>query len=275
MSEATAGGQGRGARLAHEARLLLGHWRRPNRFAPPLPLLTMALAALVIALALWVAGHWFDERLIRWARTAPPAVVRFFAFITNLGASGWMWIVGLPLAGFAMLARGQGRGPRIDAGLLVIAQRALFLLASIGVSGIAAQIVKQIVGRGRPKLLDELGPFHFDAFALRSTYASFPSGHAATAFAVAVALAWFLPRWRLPLFLLAAAIAASRVMVGAHYPSDVIAGAFLGTLSAMFVARAFARRGIAFVWLDPGLRVRGRGLAAAAARALLSRKAAS
>ena len=275
MSEATAGGQGRGARLAHEARLLLGHWRRPNRFAPPLPLLAVAISALVVALAVWIAGHWFDERLIRWARTAPPALVRFSAIITDIGTSGWMWIVGLPLAGFAMLARGQGRGPRIDAGLLVIAQRTLFLLAAIGVSGLAAQIVKQIVGRGRPKLLDELGPFHFDAFSLRSTYASFPSGHSTTAFAAAVALAYFLPRWRIPLLILAAAIAVSRVMVGAHYPSDVIAGAFLGTLSAMFVARAFARRGIAFVWLDPGLRARGRGLAAAAARALFSRKVAA
>ncbi len=275
MSETTAGGQGRGARLAHEARLLLGHWRRPNRFAPPLPLLAVAVAALVVALAVWIAGHWFDERLIRWARTAPPALVRFFTVITDIGTSGWMWVVGLPIAAFAMLARGQGRGARLDAGLLVIAQRALYLLATLAVSGLAAQIIKQIVGRGRPKLLDELGPFSFDAFSLRSTYASFPSGHATTAFAAAVALAYFLPRWRVALLLLAAAIAVSRVMVGAHYPSDVIAGAFLGTLSAMFVARAFARRGIAFVWLDRGLRARGRGLAAAAARALLSRKVAA
>lgn len=275
MSETTAGGQGRGARLAHEARLLLGHWRRPNRFAPPLPLLAVAVAALVVALAVWIAGHWFDERLIRWARTAPPALVRFFTVITDIGTSGWMWVVGLPIAAFAMLARGQGRGARLDAGLLVIAQRALYLLATLAVSGLAAQIIKQIVGRGRPKLLDELGPFSFDAFSLRSTYASFPSGHATTAFAAAVALAYFLPRWRVPLLVLAAAIAVSRVMVGAHYPSDVIAGAFLGTLSAMFVARAFARRGIAFVWLDRGLRARGRGLAAAAARALFSRKVAA
>lgn len=264
--------EGRGARLAHEARLLAGHWRKPNRFAPPLPVLGLALAALALALAVWVAGHWFDERLIRLARGAPPAFVRAARIFTDIGTSGWMWVVGLPLAGVAMLARGQGRGARIDAGLLVIAQRAIYLLATLAASGLAAQIIKQIVGRGRPRLLDQFGPFVFDSFTLRSTYASFPSGHSTTAFAAAVALAYFLPRWRIPLLLLAAGVACSRVIVGAHYPSDVIAGSFLGALSAMLVARAFARRGIAFVWLDRGLRPRGRGLAKAAARALLSGK---
>lgn len=268
----TSGATGSGARLARELRLLVGHWRKPNRFAPSLPLLTVALSALAVALAVWVAGHWFDERLIRLAREAPTGLVRAARVLTDLGTSGWMWLVGLPVAAFALLARGQGRGGRIDAGLLVIAQRALYLLAALAVSGVAAQIIKQIVGRGRPRLLDEFGPFVFDSFTLRSTYASFPSGHSTTAFAAAVALSYFLPRWRLPLLLLAAAIAVSRVIVGAHYPSDVIAGSFLGALSAIFVARAFARRGIAFVWLDRGLRPRGRGLAMAAARSLLTGK---
>ncbi|MBL8587623.1 MAG: phosphatase PAP2 family protein [Methylobacteriaceae bacterium] len=265
---------GHGRRLAHELRQLLGHWRRPSREAPALPLAGVLAALFATALAVWFAGHFFDERLIRAARELPPGVVRLFALLTDIGTSGWMWLVGLPVAAFAMLARGQGRGARVDAGLLAIAQRALYLLATLAVSGLAAQIVKQIVGRGRPKLLDELGPFHFDAFALRSTYASFPSGHSTTAFAAAIALSFFLPRWRAPLLLLAIGIAVSRVVVGAHYPSDVIAGAFVGSLSALFVARAFARRGIAFVWRGDGLAVRGRRFAREAARALMSGSAA-
>jgi undecaprenyl-diphosphatase len=58
---------------------------------------------------------------------------------------------------------------------------------------------------------------------------SMPSGHAATAFAGAVALAFLWKRAAPLFFLLSTAIAFSRVYVGVHYPGDVLAGAALGT----------------------------------------------
>jgi undecaprenyl-diphosphatase len=57
---------------------------------------------------------------------------------------------------------------------------------------------------------------------------SLPSGHAATSFAGAVVLTYFLPRSAPYVFLLAVSIAFSRIYVGVHYPSDVVAGAALG-----------------------------------------------
>jgi undecaprenyl-diphosphatase len=61
---------------------------------------------------------------------------------------------------------------------------------------------------------------------------AFPSGHSATAFACATVIAWEAPRLRIPAFVLAAAIAWSRVYVGVHWPLDVLGGAALGVLVA-------------------------------------------
>jgi membrane-associated phospholipid phosphatase len=69
---------------------------------------------------------------------------------------------------------------------------------------------------------------------------SFPSGHAAMAFACATVLAWWDPRLAVPAFVLAAAIAWSRVYVGVHWPLDVLGGAVLGVLVAIALLRLAA-----------------------------------
>jgi undecaprenyl-diphosphatase len=89
--------------------------------------------------------------------------------------------------------------------------------------------IKALVGRDRPPVHDArpkaLVPVPHDG--------SFPSGHAATSFAAATTLTFAFPRLAPALFVLAAAVAFSRVYVGVHYPLDVLVGAVLGVLVAI------------------------------------------
>jgi undecaprenyl-diphosphatase len=101
--------------------------------------------------------------------------------------------------------------------------------------------LKSLINRPRPPLRYPepmtLVPLPHDA--------SFPSGHAATSFAAATMLAFAFPRLAPFLYVLAAAVAFSRVYVGVHYPLDVLGGAALGVLIAIalgFLIRRGARR---------------------------------
>ena len=116
-----------------------------------------------------------------------------------------------------------------------------FIFAAVGASGLVVDLLKILVGRTRPKLLFADGTYDVTWFGLRADHWSFPSGHAATAAALMTAL-WCL--WPRPLWLYvagAALIAASRVITGQHFLSDVVAGAAIGVL----VTRAIA------AWLLP------------------------
>jgi undecaprenyl-diphosphatase len=77
-----------------------------------------------------------------------------------------------------------------------------------------------------------------------------PSGHATTAAAAAIAIGALWPRSRGVMWFYALLIMVSRVVVLAHHPSDVIAGALVGIVGALWVRRWFAARYLAFSPLD-------------------------
>ena len=100
----------------------------------------------------------------------------------------------------------------------------LLTASSVWTADLLALVIKAGVERRRPSLsVPQADPL------LGAGGWSFPSGHAATAFAGAVSLSYLWRRGAPLFFLLAAAIAFSRVYVGVHYPGDVLAGAALGT----------------------------------------------
>ncbi len=89
-------------------------------------------------------------------------------------------------------------------------------------------------------------PFTYMPFAWRPEYASLPSGHATTVAAAAMAIGAIWPRARPVMWLYALVIMFSRVVVLAHHPSDVIAGALVGVVGAELVRRSFAARRLVF-----------------------------
>jgi len=105
---------------------------------------------------------------------------------------------------------------------------------AVAASGVLIQVIKHIIGRPRPKILEAfgftLGP------SLIPGFDSFPSGHATSSFAFAYTLSSFFPWMRYLLYGYALLVSISRIYVGAHFPSDVFAGIIIGTWTGRMVA---------------------------------------
>jgi membrane-associated phospholipid phosphatase len=205
---------------------------------------------LAIAAGIAVAGFLFlmmtiDAAAIRGVRYVPRWIVSFFDDITEYGKSGWfLWPLGLLFIALAALPPVLTRfSQRVLAAIMV---RVGFLFTAIAVPGLFVTIVKRMIGRARPMVGGTLDPYLFSPFAWHAAFAGLPSGHATTAFAVLVAFGTLWPRARTILLIYALLIAMSRVMVSAHYPSDVFAGALVGMAGAVLVRRYFAQRRLGF-----------------------------
>jgi undecaprenyl-diphosphatase len=107
-------------------------------------------------------------------------------------------------------------------------------LAAAGLAGIAVSLLKGYFERARPPVTDPT----LDPIGVIPTSTSFPSGHSATAFAAAVAVGVVSPRLRKPLLTLAVLVAASRVYLGVHYATDVLAGSLLGAAIGLSIGLA-------------------------------------
>jgi len=124
--------------------------------------------------------------------------------------------------------------------------RLQFLFFAVLMPLLAGEAIKWIAGRGRPFVGGKADPFNFVPFAGTEAYASFPSAHAITGFALAFAVAALWPRARAAMIVYALLIGISRLVLLAHHPSDVVAGALIGVVGAMAVRYWFAARRLAF-----------------------------
>jgi membrane-associated phospholipid phosphatase len=118
---------------------------------------------------------------------------------------------------------------------------AVFGLASVTVTATIVNLaVKPLSGRRRPDRAAEAVPL--DRYVRMPVSTSFPSGHSAAAFAFATGVGHVMPTVAIPLRLLAALVAYSRVHTGVHYPGDVVAGSLMGVTFAQLTNRALERR---------------------------------
>jgi undecaprenyl-diphosphatase len=177
------------------------------------------VVALIETLTAWDGAASALGEELRWA----PLTVLFLIVST--------WVVKWPLI--------------VAAGCVCDYQRRCFpraaVAATIAVTTAAMLVTlfKDLTDRARPPVADPT----LDPVGIVPESSSFPSGHAATAFAAAVAIAIVYPRLGRPLLVLAAAIAISRVYLGVHYILDVAAGTLLGI--AVGIAAAWFVRAIA------------------------------
>jgi membrane-associated phospholipid phosphatase len=130
--------------------------------------------------------------------------------------------------------------------LLHLGTHLQYMLFAVFVPILFAEGIKWVVGRGRPFVGGNANPFNFAPFTGTEAYFSFPSAHSVTAFALAFAVGAVWPRMRIVLFAYAVAIAATRLVLLAHHPSDVVGGAVIGLMGAIAVRYHFAARQLGF-----------------------------
>ncbi len=157
------------------------------------------------------------------------------------GAEGlWLWL----MAALTVIGSGWSMLPIAVAGAHPkLRAHVVRLVAVLVVVAIAVFSLKALFGRSRPCMVADV---HALVFAT-PTDPSFPSGHAAGAFALAAYVALEARVHvvvKVALFVIAAGIALSRVVLGVHFPSDVLAGALLGCLIALGVRRALAKKSV-------------------------------
>lgn len=204
---------------------------------------TLLLLLFLVWMSALAAAFLADRRTANWAHSAAlysknaPG-----AQLVKLPGTYWLAIASAVLVGLFHRRGWRAAAPVLIAGPLV---------------GIAYTLLKWMVGRHRPNVPE---PFAFHPFIRgfaglmgAENNLSFPSGHAAMAFATATCLAVVLPRWSAIFFLVASTVAVERVLENAHYVSDVVAGAGLGiccgcvavSLAGRLFGSAEARRPVA------------------------------
>lgn len=234
--KAASSGTGMREIVNHNQKRLSSHFRRPKtRLKPVSPRLVYA-GLLVAAIVIGLVALEFDASVPGWRKTLPPGLISDFRIVTRFGKSDWiLYPTGIFLICAFFINWGK-LAARHRAFWTRVQIAAGFIFVSVAGSGLIVTVVKRIIGRGRPVHFADAGIATFHPFS-DASWASFPSGHSTTIASFCTAIAILFPRLSVPAIIVALTVGASRVIVGAHYPSDVIAGFLFGSTFTILMAR--------------------------------------
>lgn len=208
---------------------------------------------LVCAVAIGVSILFIDRPLARFFHLPDDRLTAVLHGISDLGLGE----VSLAPSGAAALALLLlGRAPRFAGMRERFTAWALapgFIFVAVALSGLAADLLKILVGRTRPKLLFQDGTYGWGGFAWQADHWSFPSGHTANAAALALALFFLWPRHVVAYALFVVLIAFSRIGLDQHYLSDTIGGAWIAVLVTCYLRGVLLRRGLSFADAKAGV----------------------
>lgn len=181
---------------------------------------------MAFAFVLGLSSYFCVDRLLaQWVDTLNIPANQFWQLVTRLGLSEWYLVsAGLLLFVFTLVTKDPWP-----------AWRSALLVCCVGGSGLFVNLLKWIFGRYRPPMLLKEDLFGFSFFGKGYMLHSFPSGHSATAASLVVVACYLMPRFKWLWLVLGLLIAISRIFVGAHYPSDVIAGWTVGLIFSVMV----------------------------------------
>lgn len=152
-----------------------------------------------------------DRRLmLRLNRWQAPLWVRKWMLLATRGGDGWLWGT---IGTLILLFGGERRREALEAGFV-----------SLGAAQLTFFVVKRLIGRERPCATET----HCWSNLLPPDRFSFPSGHTISAFAITFSMGLYYPALLAGLIFCALSVAASRVILGLHYLSDVVAGMVIG-----------------------------------------------
>ncbi len=162
----------------------------------------------------------------------------FFIDITEIGDSLWFFI--LSILGFItsyFLFKFKIKSKLIQNLKIFF----LFLFTATLLTGFLTQLIKHIVGRPRPNYSLENGSFGFEFFSFESSLHSFPSGHTSTIFIAALTLSMLTPKIKIYYIFFGLIVGLSRVIVGAHFFSDVIGGIIIAIIGLKLTLLIFKK----------------------------------
>jgi undecaprenyl-diphosphatase len=218
---------------------------RPSRGGVRIGWARVVTVGLAFVVTVGLTMVLFDVRAIIAARDLPAGVIAFSREFTDFGKVGW-FLVPLGALLIALCFAPANLPKPVQAVIAAIFARAGFIFLAIGLPYGINAILKQTIGRARPFVGGGADAYLYHPFSWGPAYASLPSNHATTVCAAAVAIGALFPRGRALMWAYAVLIMISRVVVVAHHPSDVLAGALVGTVGALVVRNYFAARRIVF-----------------------------